>query len=154
MVKRMTKKLVLTISLMVLLLSGCSKKVVPLQIKDVCAQPKGTVVEIQGYISLPKEIETIQLMRGQRIESVGLNLFLMTKADATGEAVMTTFWVSDKSEPNKIKPLPKGYTWNDLLVYTNDGKPVGAGTVITVTGETVPQDKVGCRVNVKKIELP
>ena len=112
---------------MLLLLPGCSKKAAPLQIKDVCAQPKGTKVEIQGYISLPKEIETIQLRRGQRIEAVGLNLYLMTKADATGEAVMTTFWVSDKSEPNKIKPLGEGYTWKDLLVYTNDGKTAGAG---------------------------
>ena len=150
----MTKKLVLAFCLMVLLFSGCSRKAVPVQIKDVCAQPKGTKVEIQGYVSLPKEIETIQLTRGGRIEAVGLQLYLMTKADATGEAVMTTFWVSDKSEPNKIKPLSKGYTWNDLLVYTNDGKPVGAGTVIKVTGETEPHEKVGCSVNVRKIELP
>lgn len=139
---------------MVLLLSACSKKAVPVQIKDVCAQPKGTKVEIQGYISLPKEIETIQLRRGQRIESVGLQLYLMTKADATGDAVMATFWVSDKSERNKIKPLGEGYTWKDLLVYTDDGKTAGPGTVIKVTGETEPHEKVGCRVNVSKIELP
>lgn len=150
----MTKNFVLTITVVVVLLSGCSRKAVPLQIKDVCAQPKGTKVEIQGYVSLPKEIETIQLRRGQRIESVGLQLYLMTKADATGDAVMATFWVSDKSEPNKIKPLSKGYTWNDLLVYTNDGKSAGAGALIKVTGETEPQDKAGCRVNVSKIELP
>ena len=148
----MTKTL--TVCFTLLLLVGCSRKPVPVQIKDVCSQPKGTKVEIQGYISLPKEIETIQLTRGGRIEAVWLHLYMMTKADATGEAVMTTFWVSDKSEPNKIKPLSKGYTWNDLVVYTNDGKPVAAGTVIKVTGETEPKDKVGCSINVSKIELP
>lgn len=144
----------LAVFLIVFLLCGCSRKAVPLQIKDVCAQPKGTKVEIQGYISLPEKIETIQLTRGGRIEAVGLQLYLMTKADATGDAVRTTFWVSDKSEPNKIKPLSKGYTWKDLLVYTHDGKSAGAGTVIKVTGETEAQDKTGCSVNVSKIELP
>lgn len=147
------KILKLTLITFVFLMVGCSKPV-PMEIKDVCSQPEGTDVIIQGFISLPQVIDTVQLTRKGRIEAVGLQLFLMTKADATGDSVKTTFWVSDKSEPNKIKPLSKGYTWNDLLVYTDDGKTIGPGKVVKVTGEVKPDDKSKCEVNVTKIENP
>ncbi len=137
----------------IFLMIGCSKPV-PVEIKDVCSQPEGAKVIIQGLISLPQVIETIQMTKGGRIEAVGLQLFLMTKADATGDSVKTTFWVSDKGEPNKIKPLSKGYTWNDLLVYTDDGKTIGPGKVVKVTGEVKPNEKSRCEVNVSKIENP
>lgn len=140
-----------TLITIALLMFGCSKPVA-VEIKDVCSQPPGTKVIIQGFISLPQQIDTIQLTRQGRIEAIGLQLFLMTKADATGESVRVTFWVSDKGEPNKIKPLLKGYTWNDLLVYTNDGKAIGAGQIVKITGETKSNEKHGCEVNVSKIE--
>lgn len=136
---------------------GCGSKPVPMDIKDVCKQPIGTNVEVSGYISLPKEVSTIQLRRGGAIKEVGLQLFMMTKQDATGDAVMSTFWTTPKAEgePNKIKPLPmNGYTWNDLLVYTNDGKSAGAGKLIRVSGETVADEKNGCYIYVQKIEIP
>jgi hypothetical protein len=60
------------------------------------------------------------------------------------------FWTSDKGEPNKIKPLPGSYTWNDLLVYTDDGKSLGAGQIVKVTGEVEPNEKSKCAVNVTK----
>lgn len=147
------KKLKLICIAYVVLMFGCSKPV-PMEIKDVCSQPEGTDVIIEGFISLPKVIETIQLTRKGQIEAVGLQLFLMTKADATGDSVKTTFWTSDKGEPNKIKPLSKGYTWNDLLVYTDDGKTIGPGKVVKVTGEVKPNEKNKCEVNVTKIENP
>ncbi|MEP6900796.1 MAG: hypothetical protein ABJA66_03540 [Actinomycetota bacterium] len=139
--------------LIVLLMFGCGKPVA-VEIKDVCSQPAGTNVVIQGYISLPPQIETIQLTRKGRLEAVGLQLFLMTKADATGDEVRTIFWTSDKDEPNKIKPLPREFTWNDLLVYTDDGKQIGAGKIVKITGEVKPDEKSKCEVNVTKIENP
>jgi hypothetical protein len=45
---------------------------------------------VQGYLSLPKTIDTIQLTKGGKIIDVGYQIFLMTKADATGDAVKTT----------------------------------------------------------------
>ena len=138
----------------VLLLFGCSSPK-PFEIKDVCAQPEGTKAILQGYLSLPKTIDTIQLTKGGRIMQVGYQIFLMTKADATGDAVKVTIWTSDKGEPNKIKPLPiTGYTWNDLIVYSNKGEEIKAGKMIKVTGETVPDAKTGCAVSVMKIETP
>lgn len=137
----------------VFLMFGCSKPVA-VEIKDVCSMPVDSKVIIQGFISLPQQIETIQLTRGGRIEEVGLNLFLMTKADATGDSVKTIFWTSPKPEPNKIKPLSRGYTWNDLLVYTDDGGSIGAGKIVKVTGTTQQTEKGGCAVNVTKIENP
>jgi hypothetical protein len=120
-------------------------------------KPIGTNVEISGYISLPKEITTLQLRQGGAIKAVALQLFMMTKQDATGDAVMTSFWTTPKpeGEPNKIKTLPmSGYTWNDLLVYTDAGKSAGAGKLIKVTGETFADEKNGCFIDVSKIELP
>ncbi len=48
-------------------------------------------------------------MRGGAIKEVGLQLFMMTKQDATGDAVMSKFWTTSKpeGEPDEIKPLPK-----------------------------------------------
>jgi hypothetical protein len=132
---------------------GCGAPVA-VEIKEVCSQPEGTKVVIQGYISLPQRIDTIQMTRGGRIEAVGLQLFVMTKADASGDSVRSVFWTSDKGEPNKIKPLPGSYTWNDLLVYTDDGKSLGAGQIVKVTGEVEPNEKSKCAVNVTKIENP
>ena len=148
------KLLYLAIILNVLFIAGCSSRPVNVEIKDVCSQPIGTNVEITGYISLPQQIDTIQLIKKGSISAVGLQLFLMTKADATGDSVKTTFWTSDKGEPNKIKPLPKGYTWNDLLVYTDDGISLSAGKIVKITGAVSPNEKSKCEVNVTKIENP
>lgn len=137
----------------VFLIFGCSSPK-PFEIKDVCAQPEGTKAILQGYLSLPKTIDTIQLTKGGAITAVGYQLFLMTKSDASGDAAKVAIWTTNKSEPNKIKPLPSGYTWNDLIVYSDKGEEIKAGKIIKITGETAPDAKTGCAVSVTKIELP
>lgn len=137
----------------IFLMFGCSSPK-PVEIKDVCAQPEGTGVIVQGYLSLPKTIDTIQLTKGGAITAVGYQIFLMTKSDASGDAVKVTIWTSDKGEPNKIKPLPRSYDWKDLIVYNDNGKEITAGKVIKITGETTPDEKTGCGIAVTKIELP
>lgn len=136
------------------LMCGCGSSPKPFEIKDVCTQPEGTNAILQGYLSLPKTIDTIQLTKGGKIIEVGYQIYLMTKADASGEAVKVTIWTTNKAEPNKIKAFSNGYSWGDLLVYTDDGKEVSAGKMIKVTGETEPDEKTGCAVSVTKIELP
>lgn len=132
---------------------ACGKPPQPFEIKDVCTQPEGTAVITQGYISLPKTIDTIQLSKGGRITQVGYQLFLMTKTDATGDAVKVTLWTSNEREPNKIKPLPaNSYTWNDLLLYADNGTEIPAGKLIKLTGDTVKDEKTGCAIGVTKIE--
>ncbi|MCY7347429.1 MAG: hypothetical protein LH614_14585 [Pyrinomonadaceae bacterium] len=143
----------LTVITLVIFTFGCSSPK-PFEIKDVCAQPEGTKAILQGYLSLPKTIDTIQITKGGRITSVGYQIFLMTEADATGDAAKVTIWTSDKAEPNKIKPLPRGYTWNDLIVYSDNGEEINAGKIIKITGETVSDAKTGCAISVTKIELP
>lgn len=138
----------------VFLMFGCSSPK-PFEIKDVCSQPEGTKVILQGYLSLPKTIDTIQLTKGGKITEVGYQIFLMTKADASGDSAKVTIWTTNKSEPNKIKPLPmSGYTWSDLIVYSDKGEEIKAGKVIKVTGETVSDEKTVCALSVTKIELP
>lgn len=147
---KIIKSLIIAVFLLML---GCSSPK-PFEIKDVCAQAEGTKVITQGFLSLPKTIDTIQLTKGGAITAVGYQIFLMTKADATGDAVKVTIWTTNKAEPNKIKAFSQNYTWNDLLVYTDDGKEVPAGKVIKITGETVADSKTGCAVSVTKIETP
>ncbi len=143
----------LTLFASVILMFGCTSPK-PFEIKDVCAQTEGTDAILQGYLSLPKTIDTIQLTKGGAITAVGYQIFLMTKADASGDSVKVTIWTTAKNEPNKIKPLPSGYTWNDLIVYSDKGEEIKAGKMIKVTGETVPDSKTGCAVSVTKIETP
>lgn len=94
------------------------------------------------------------MTKGGRITAVGYQIFLMTKADASGDAAKVTIWTTNKGEPNKIKAFSNGYSWEDLLVYADNGEEVRAEKVIKITGETVPDEKTGCAVSVTKIELP
>ena len=152
------KDLKLTFVLAVVSLSftgvaGCGGNPVSVEIKDVCSQPEGTNVAVEGFLSLPNLMERISHRQGKSV-SVSYTLFLMTKPDATGESVRALLWGSHEGQPNKIKPLPEKYTWNDLLVYTDDGKTLGAGQVVKLTGKTQKNDKGGCDINVRKIEKP
>lgn len=146
------KTLKLTIIAAVLLAFGCSKPV-PVEVKDVCSQPEGTEVVIRGYLSLPNNMERMSYRKGNNV-SVSYQLFLMSKADATGDEVRTILWGSHEGKPNKIKPLPEKYTWKDLVAYTDDGKTSTAGQSIKLTGAIKPNDKGSCDVNVTKIENP
>lgn len=137
----------------VILTFGCSSPK-PFEIKDVCAQSEGTDAILRGFLSLPKTIDTIQLSKGGKITEVGYQIFLTTKADGNGDSAKVTIWTTNKNEPNKIKPLPSGYTLNDLIVYSDKGEEIKAGKMIKITGETVPDAKSGCAVSVTKIELP
>lgn len=146
------KILKLTFITIILTMFGCSKPVAS-ELKDVCSQPEGTEVVIQGYLSLPNNMERTSYYKGKNV-SVSYRLFLMTKADATGDEVRTTLWGSHEGKPNKIKPLPEKYTWNDLIAYTDDGKTSTAGQKIKLTGAVKPNDQGCCDVNVTKIENP
>jgi len=137
----------------VLFMFGCNSPK-PFEIKDVCAQSEGTNAILQGYLSLPETIDTIQLTKSGKITAVGYQIFLVTKTDANGDAVKVTIWTTNKAEPNKIKAFSNGYSWNDLIVYSDKGEEIKAGKVIKITGETVADEKSGCAVSVTKIELP
>lgn len=152
--KKVMKTIALAIILSVILTLGCGSSPKPFEIKDVCSQPEGTKAILQGYLSLPKTIDTIQLTKVGKITAVGYQIFLMTKADAGGDAVKVTIWTTNKGEPNKIRAFSNGYSWDDLRVYTDDGEEIGAGRIIKVTGETAPDEKTGCAVSVTKIETP
>lgn len=138
---------------LLLLLSGCSEpKPIAVEIKDVCSQPTGTNVTISGYLSLPELMEVTKYTRNGQGVSINYKLFLMTKQDATGDAVAVILFATGISEPNKIKTLPDKYTWNDLIVYTDEGKTTMAGNLVKLSGKVNPNDKNGCQVNVMKIE--
>lgn len=146
-------KRLLLITCLLTFATACSKPVA-VEIKDACAKPKGTNVVLQGFISLPREMEITKYTRGGQGAGITYKLYLMTKADASGDAVGALFSGTGIAERNKVKSFPANYTWNDLLAYTDDGKEIGPGKLIKVTGEVAADDKEGCRVNVYKIEAP
>jgi hypothetical protein len=127
---------------------------VAVDIKDVCAQPVGTYVTIQGFISLPKEMEIIRYTRGGQGAGITYKLFLMTKADATGDSVATVFSGTSQTAKNRIKMFPANYSWNDLEVYTDKDETVRAGKIVKITGPVEADEKTKCKVNANKIELP
>lgn len=132
---------------------GCSEKPpVSVDVKDTCAQPQGTSVTIKGYFSLPKQLEVTKYTRGGQGAGINYKLILMTKQDATGDAVFVNMSGTVDPRPNKIKILPDNYTWNDLIAYTDDNRTVVGGELAQLTGtiDTDPKDK--CKVNVSKIE--
>lgn len=134
---------------------GCgSKPPIQVEVKDVCSQPAGTNVTIRGYFSLPKQMEVTQYTRGGQGAGINYKLILMTKQDATGDAVFVNMSGTTKPDPNKIKMLPENYTWNDLLAYTDDNKTVAAGELVQLTGEVAADNKDRCKVNVFKIQKP
>lgn len=148
MIKRLT--FVACVSLM---LAACSKTPKPFEVRDICSQPEGSAVIVQGFLSLPKTIDTIQLTKGGKITQVGYQLPLSTKPDAAGEMVKTTIWTTNSKEPNKIKAVPNGaFTANDLLVYAENGTEITAGKTVKLTGETVKDEKSGCAITVTKVE--
>lgn len=123
------------------------------EIKDVCAQPAGTYVTTQGFISLPREMEITKYTRGGEGAGITYKLFLMTKADATGESVAAVFSGTSQSAKNRVKMFPEKYTWNDLEAYTDSGEAVRAGKVVKITGQTEADEKTKCKVNVHKIDV-
>lgn len=148
-------KRLITLLVISLTAIGCgTPEPVAVEIKDVCAQPVGTYVTIQGYISLPKEMEIVRYTRGGQGAGITYKLFLMTKADATGDSVATVFSGTSQTAKNRIKMVPEKYTWNDLEVYTDSGEAVRAGKVVKITGDIEADEKTRCKVNANKIELP
>lgn len=123
-------------------------------IKDVCSQPIGTNVTIQGYFSLPKSLEVTKYTRGGQGAGINYKLILMTKQDATGDAVFVNMSGTSVTDPNKIKMLPDNYTWKDLMAFTDDNKTIVAGEQARLTGTTAADEKDKCKVNVFKIEKP
>lgn len=58
------------IFIVVFLMFGCSSPK-PFEVKDICAQPENTKAILQGYLSLPKMIDTIvDWLRMSRIKCV------------------------------------------------------------------------------------
>jgi hypothetical protein len=127
---------------------------VVVEIKDVCSQPIGTNVTIQGYFSLPKSLEVTRYTRGGQGAGINYKLILMTKQDASGDAVFVNMSGTTATAPNTIKMLPDSYTWKDLTAFTEDNKTIVAGELAKLTGPTAADEKDRCKVNVHKIAKP
>lgn len=148
-----TKAIALTLATVILGLAACSEvPPVAVDVKDVCARPEGTNVTIKGYFSLPKQLEVTKYTRGGQGAGINYKLILMTKADATGDAVFVNMSGTVDPRPNKIKMLPDNYTWNDLIAYADDGKTVVGGEAAQLTGTVAPDPKDRCKIDISKIE--
>jgi len=151
----MTKLLITAAFLALFFGASCSEAPpIAVEIKDVCSQPIGTNVTIQGYFSLPKSLEVTRYTRGGQGAGINYKLILMTKQDASGDAVFVNMSGTGVTDPNRIKMLPENYTWKDLMAFSNDNKTIVAGELAKLTGPTEADEKDRCKVNVHKIEKP
>ncbi|MEQ1604905.1 MAG: hypothetical protein ABL999_08550 [Pyrinomonadaceae bacterium] len=153
-VKSHTKTLSLITLAITLGSFGCANKPIAVEIKDVCSQPIGTNVAIQGYFSLPKSLEVTKYTRGGQGAGISYKLILMTKQDASGDAVFVNISGTSVTDPNRIKVLPDDYSWKDLTAFTDDNRTIVAGELARLTGPTEADEKDRCKVNVHKIEKP
>lgn len=147
----MRQRTILIIAL--LAAAACSKPAEPAAIADICGNPNDTLVSAEGYLVLPKQM-TIRTIYGKRENRKTYQLFLVSQPDAKGESVRTIVTGTASDGRNVIRDLPPTeYTFRDLLIYTNDGKTVGAGSRLKVTG-TVTQAGAdrACDLAVTKIE--
>ncbi|MGD9563385.1 MAG: hypothetical protein AB7F88_14100 [Pyrinomonadaceae bacterium] len=142
-----------TIAALMLILGGCGEKPpIAIEVKDACSQPNGTNVTVKGYFSLPKQLEVTKYTIGGQGAGINYKLILMTKQDATGDAVFVNMSGTVDPRPNKIKMLPDKYTWNDLVAYTDDNQTVVASNLVQLSGAVELSDKDKCKVNVARIE--
>lgn len=143
----------LAVMLLIIISAGCSEAPpIAVEVKDACSQPKGTNVTVKGYFSLPKQLEVTKYTVGGQGAGINYKLILMTKQDASGDAVFVNMSGTMEPRPNKIKMLPDNYTWNDLVAYTDDGKNVVGGEVAQLTGKVAEDPKDRCKIDVSKIE--
>lgn len=150
-------KRILAVAAMVAAVIGTSCGEAPpvaVDVKDVCSQPIGTNVTVQGYFSLPKSLEVTRYTRGGQGAGINYKLILMTKQDASGDAVFVNMSGTTATAPNTIKMLPDNYSWKDLTAFTHDNKTIVAGELAKLTGSTAADEKDRCKVNVHKIEKP
>lgn len=134
------------------LISCSSAPPKPVEVARVCSEAKGTDVVLTGYFSLPKQLEVTKYTKGGQGVGIDYRLYLMTKQDATGNAVPVLLSGTIEPRRNMIKMLPERYTWYDLVAYTDDDKASTAGQKVKITGTVDADGKDPCRVNVSKIE--
>jgi hypothetical protein len=148
------RRTALTVTTLVTFAAGCGQSAKPFAIRDVCSQPAGTNVVVEGFPSLPRSIETIEVSKGGRIADVAYRIPLMADPDASGTSVKVTIWTTADGEPNRMKSMTNGYGLEELTVYAENGDPVTTGKRVRLTGVTEADRNSGCVVNVTKIETP
>jgi hypothetical protein len=117
---------------------------------DTIAQQKeDTLVMIRGELSLP-------LSSTYSADDRTNNIYLQ---EVDGTRYINIFIVNVEygktMQPSHMAPLPEPYTSENLVVWTKDGKPLGAGDVAIITGWLgVTQDGEAYLHPVKYIEAP
>ncbi len=122
-------------------------------IRDVCLEPEGTTVSVDGFVSLPRTVDTVQLSRGGRVAEVGYQLLVTSDGAGTGDSVKVTLWATESRQANRIKAVTEIGRFGELTVYANDGRELGVGEAVRITGVTVPDVVSGCAVTATKVDL-
>lgn len=121
-------------------------------IRDVCAEPNGATVATDGFVQLPRTVDTVQLTRGGRVEEVGYQVLLTSDESGAGDSVKVTLWATEMRQSNRIKAVTDLANIRDLTVYSNDGRELGIGNAVRITGVTVPDVVAGCTVTATRVD--
>ncbi len=85
-------------------------------------------VTLEGYLGAPRML----------VCSSTCNLYLYPTPDRKGDGIAISLTLGD--DPNQLEELPDEYTEQDFKLHTNDGKVVGIGAKIRVTGGRLGTD--------------
>jgi hypothetical protein len=101
-------------------------------------------VSIEGHIDMPRGLFTLC--------SDTCNVKLLEKPGATANAISASVKVG--TDENQMEALPKEYSEKDFKVHTNDGKVVGVGARVRLSGGRLGSaaDKTCQLYGVDKIE--
>lgn len=150
----MTKYLQLTLCCLALAFISCSSDGPPTvgELKafpTVCDKTNdGKRMAVTGYLELPSTIK-------KREEEVSVSLWLFE--DNTYKGLPIRVAVETGDTPNHLEKLPVTYSRNDMKLHLSDGKVVGYGTKVKVSGTmytpTVAQDNFKCGLTNPLFEL-
>jgi hypothetical protein len=139
------------VTILAALPSACAREQPPaveVTYADVCSQPEGTVVTLQGYFRLPDTMKTYT-----RLRRTSYRMFFAGSItqDNPPFISITVAGTSSGGAKNQISTMPDNYTYKHLRIFLNDGTAVGPNAYLKITGKLSLLD-IGCSVAVSKIE--
>ena len=139
-VRRSAWTIIALLGLLLLAAAGCggAKEYQEHALAEVCeAAEWGDHVQVSGILKLPA---TIIYRDGE--------YRLLLVEDLAQDQPWVGMNVKKGSGKNRMQPLADNYTFDDLAVRTADGRTVGHGDAVTVSGRYWS----GCEMDVERIE--
>ena len=102
----------------------------------------GDKICFEGYLSLPEVL----------LSGLSCEVYAFNQETSPGKRI--NFAITVGESPNQIYKLPKTYSQSDLKIVTNNGKLVGFGEKVILTGKFYKLSNGSRGFIFEKIDLP